>query len=135
MGDLHWTVLIPSFGCGLTFVLIHHGIAEVTSANKGASPKKKVKRTKWIFWMLGCMMLWRCFYNKHSIWEIKNDQQCYLQNILSSLLCFTDHLMCLWITEIKSNNNIMIKYHPKFWADGSYQCCRQTEKLAPGCEK
>ena len=29
----------------------------------------------------------------------------------------------------------MIKYHPKFWADGSYQCCRQTEKLAPGCEK
>ncbi|XP_015416463.1 PREDICTED: tyrosine-protein kinase Tec [Myotis davidii] len=37
--------------------------------------------------------------------------------------------------EIKNNNNIMIKYHPKFWADGSYQCCRQTEKLAPGCEK
>lgn len=29
----------------------------------------------------------------------------------------------------------MIKYHPKFWTDGSYQCCRQTEKLAPGCEK
>lgn len=43
--------------------------------------------------------------------------------------------MCLLITEIKNNNNIMIKYHPKFWADGSYQCCRQTEKLAPGCEK
>lgn len=37
--------------------------------------------------------------------------------------------------EIKNNNNIMIKYHPKFWTDGSYQCCRQTEKLAPGCEK
>ncbi|XP_026548308.1 tyrosine-protein kinase Tec-like, partial [Notechis scutatus] len=36
---------------------------------------------------------------------------------------------------IKSNNNIMVKYHPKFWTDGIYQCCRQTEKLAPGCEK
>ncbi|XP_039224236.1 tyrosine-protein kinase Tec isoform X3 [Crotalus tigris] len=29
----------------------------------------------------------------------------------------------------------MVKYHPKFWTDGIYQCCRQTEKLAPGCEK
>uniref|UniRef100_A0A8D2IY83 Tyrosine-protein kinase Tec n=1 Tax=Varanus komodoensis TaxID=61221 RepID=A0A8D2IY83_VARKO len=37
--------------------------------------------------------------------------------------------------EIKNNNNIMVKYHPKFWTDGIYQCCRQTEKLAPGCEK
>ncbi|XP_068961288.1 tyrosine-protein kinase Tec isoform X2 [Petaurus breviceps papuanus] len=37
--------------------------------------------------------------------------------------------------EIKHNNNLMVKYHPKLWADGSYQCCRQTEKLAPGCEK
>ncbi|KAL8207431.1 UNVERIFIED_CONTAM: hypothetical protein K2H54_056354 [Gekko kuhli] len=37
--------------------------------------------------------------------------------------------------EIKNNNNIMVKYHPKFWTDGTYQCCRQTEKLAPGCEK
>uniref|UniRef100_A0A2K6MY89 Tyrosine-protein kinase n=1 Tax=Rhinopithecus bieti TaxID=61621 RepID=A0A2K6MY89_RHIBE len=31
----------------------------------------------------------------------------------------------LWVKklkeEIKSNNNIMIKYHPKFWTDGSYQ--------------
>uniref|UniRef100_A0A8D0HM82 Tyrosine-protein kinase n=1 Tax=Sphenodon punctatus TaxID=8508 RepID=A0A8D0HM82_SPHPU len=37
--------------------------------------------------------------------------------------------------EIKNNNNILIKYHPKFWTDGIYQCCRQTEKLAPGCER
>ncbi|XP_027692314.1 tyrosine-protein kinase Tec isoform X4 [Vombatus ursinus] len=37
--------------------------------------------------------------------------------------------------EIKHNNNLMVKYHPKLWADGIYQCCRQTEKLAPGCEK
>ncbi|XP_059326046.1 tyrosine-protein kinase Tec isoform X2 [Ammospiza nelsoni] len=29
----------------------------------------------------------------------------------------------------------MVKYHPKFWTEGIYQCCRQTEKLAPGCEK
>ncbi|XP_006276388.1 tyrosine-protein kinase Tec [Alligator mississippiensis] len=37
--------------------------------------------------------------------------------------------------EIKNNNNIMVKYHPKFWTEGIYQCCRQTEKCAPGCEK
>uniref|UniRef100_A0A8B9N8E8 Tyrosine-protein kinase n=1 Tax=Accipiter nisus TaxID=211598 RepID=A0A8B9N8E8_9AVES len=37
--------------------------------------------------------------------------------------------------EIKNNSNIMVKYHPKFWTEGIYQCCRQTEKLAPGCEK
>lgn len=40
-----------------------------------------------------------------------------------------------FFVEIKNNNNIMVKYHPKFWTDGIYQCCRQTEKLAPGCEK
>ncbi|NXV78058.1 TEC kinase, partial [Atlantisia rogersi] len=37
--------------------------------------------------------------------------------------------------EIRNNSNIMVKYHPKFWTEGIYQCCRQTEKLAPGCEK
>ncbi|KAM4897656.1 LOW QUALITY PROTEIN: tyrosine-protein kinase Tec-like [Sylvia borin] len=37
--------------------------------------------------------------------------------------------------EIKNTSNIMVKYHPKFWTEGIYQCCRQTEKLAPGCEK
>uniref|UniRef100_A0A8B9PZZ7 Tyrosine-protein kinase n=1 Tax=Apteryx owenii TaxID=8824 RepID=A0A8B9PZZ7_APTOW len=37
--------------------------------------------------------------------------------------------------QIKNNSDIMVKYHPKFWTEGIYQCCRQTEKLAPGCEK
>ncbi|XP_053559962.1 tyrosine-protein kinase Tec isoform X2 [Bombina bombina] len=37
--------------------------------------------------------------------------------------------------EIKNNNYILAKYHPQFWADGAYHCCRQTEKLAPGCEE
>ncbi|KAE8629532.1 hypothetical protein XENTR_v10000518 [Xenopus tropicalis] len=37
--------------------------------------------------------------------------------------------------EVKNNSFIMSKYHPQFWADGVYQCCRQTEKLAPGCEE
>ncbi|XP_068134642.1 tyrosine-protein kinase Tec isoform X2 [Hyperolius riggenbachi] len=35
---------------------------------------------------------------------------------------------------IKNNNSILHKYHPLFWSDGVYQCCRQTDKLAPGCE-
>ncbi|KAM4710084.1 tyrosine-protein kinase Tec isoform 2-T3 [Discoglossus pictus] len=37
--------------------------------------------------------------------------------------------------EIKNNHQIQAKYHPQFWAEGVYQCCRQTEKLAPGCEE
>ncbi|XP_030047218.1 tyrosine-protein kinase Tec isoform X2 [Microcaecilia unicolor] len=45
----------------------------------------------------------------------------------------------LWVKnlkeEIKVNNHIVAKYHPQFWTEGSYQCCRQTEKLAPGCEE
>ncbi|XP_069833695.1 tyrosine-protein kinase Tec isoform X1 [Dendropsophus ebraccatus] len=36
---------------------------------------------------------------------------------------------------IRNNNQTFSKYHPQFWADGVYQCCRQTEKLAPGCEE
>ncbi|XP_053314405.1 tyrosine-protein kinase Tec isoform X2 [Spea bombifrons] len=36
---------------------------------------------------------------------------------------------------IKNNNLISAKYHTQFWADGAYQCCRQTDKLAPGCEE
>ncbi|MEE6519411.1 hypothetical protein FKM82_031216, partial [Ascaphus truei] len=37
--------------------------------------------------------------------------------------------------EMKNNNHILTKYHPQFWAEGVYQCCRQTDKLAPGCEE
>ncbi|XP_077333651.1 tyrosine-protein kinase Tec isoform X1 [Lithobates pipiens] len=35
---------------------------------------------------------------------------------------------------IKNNSYILPKYHPSLWSDGVYQCCRQTEKMAPGCE-
>ncbi|XP_059845135.1 tyrosine-protein kinase Tec isoform X3 [Hypanus sabinus] len=37
--------------------------------------------------------------------------------------------------EIRNNELIMPKYHPKFWTEGSWQCCRQADKLAPGCEE
>ncbi|KAM9329494.1 tyrosine-protein kinase Tec [Gastrophryne carolinensis] len=35
---------------------------------------------------------------------------------------------------IKNNNHILPKYHSRLWSDGVYLCCRQTDKLAPGCE-
>nr|XP_014345443.1 PREDICTED: tyrosine-protein kinase Tec isoform X2 [Latimeria chalumnae] len=45
----------------------------------------------------------------------------------------------LWVKylkeEIKNNASIIAKYHPQFWTDGSWQCCRQIDKLAPGCEE
>ncbi|KAG7461752.1 hypothetical protein MATL_G00194460 [Megalops atlanticus] len=37
--------------------------------------------------------------------------------------------------EIKQNNSIVAKFHPQFWQDGLWLCCRQAEKLAPGCEE
>ncbi|XP_036814265.1 tyrosine-protein kinase Tec isoform X1 [Oncorhynchus mykiss] len=37
--------------------------------------------------------------------------------------------------EIKENSVIVAKFHPQFWLEGVWLCCRQTEKLAPGCEK
>uniref|UniRef100_A0A8D0GQ13 Tyrosine-protein kinase n=1 Tax=Sphenodon punctatus TaxID=8508 RepID=A0A8D0GQ13_SPHPU len=35
--------------------------------------------------------------------------------------------------ETRNNNNLVQKYHPNFWMDGSWRCCAQTEKLAAGC--
>ncbi|KAL0970614.1 hypothetical protein UPYG_G00244440 [Umbra pygmaea] len=35
--------------------------------------------------------------------------------------------------EIKQNSGIVAKFHPQFWMDGLWLCCRQAEKLAPGC--
>ncbi|XP_069780807.1 tyrosine-protein kinase Tec-like isoform X3 [Narcine bancroftii] len=45
----------------------------------------------------------------------------------------------LWVKtlkeEIQNNELIMPKYHPNLWTEGSWQCCRQADKLAPGCEE
>uniref|UniRef100_A0A671UQJ5 Tyrosine-protein kinase n=1 Tax=Sparus aurata TaxID=8175 RepID=A0A671UQJ5_SPAAU len=37
--------------------------------------------------------------------------------------------------EIKDNNGVLTKFHPQFWQEGAWLCCRQAEKLAPGCEE
>nr|XP_015219162.1 PREDICTED: cytoplasmic tyrosine-protein kinase BMX isoform X2 [Lepisosteus oculatus] len=34
---------------------------------------------------------------------------------------------------IKSNSNLLMKYHSGFWADGKFLCCKQASKNAPGC--
>ncbi|XP_051784317.1 tyrosine-protein kinase Tec isoform X2 [Erpetoichthys calabaricus] len=39
------------------------------------------------------------------------------------------------ISEIKNNTVIAAKFHPQFWNEGVWLCCRQAEKLAPGCEE
>ncbi|XP_034021028.1 tyrosine-protein kinase Tec isoform X2 [Thalassophryne amazonica] len=45
----------------------------------------------------------------------------------------------LWVKtlkeKIKNNSTIMPKFHPKFWLEGAWLCCRQVDKLAPGCEE
>ncbi|KAK7910093.1 hypothetical protein WMY93_014777 [Mugilogobius chulae] len=37
--------------------------------------------------------------------------------------------------EIKENSTVVAKFHPQFWQDGAWLCCRQADKLAPGCEE
>ncbi|XP_033970156.1 LOW QUALITY PROTEIN: tyrosine-protein kinase Tec [Trematomus bernacchii] len=45
----------------------------------------------------------------------------------------------LWVQslkeEIKDNPGVWAKFHPQFWQEGAWLCCRQAEKLAPGCEE
>uniref|UniRef100_A0A8P4GBF3 Tyrosine-protein kinase n=1 Tax=Dicentrarchus labrax TaxID=13489 RepID=A0A8P4GBF3_DICLA len=45
----------------------------------------------------------------------------------------------LWVQslkeEIKDNPVILAKFHPQFWQEGAWLCCRQAEKQAPGCEE
>ncbi|KAM7000292.1 tyrosine-protein kinase ITK/TSK [Tautogolabrus adspersus] len=41
-----------------------------------------------------------------------------------------------WVRALKEetkHNNLVAKYHPNFWMDGKWRCCKQTEKLAAGC--
>uniref|UniRef100_A0A3P9JLP6 Tyrosine-protein kinase n=1 Tax=Oryzias latipes TaxID=8090 RepID=A0A3P9JLP6_ORYLA len=37
--------------------------------------------------------------------------------------------------EIKDNQVVLVKFHPLFWLDGAWLCCRQVEKQALGCEE
>ncbi|XP_028329782.1 tyrosine-protein kinase Tec isoform X2 [Gouania willdenowi] len=43
----------------------------------------------------------------------------------------------LWVQHlkqaIKNNAVVSVKFHPEFWLEGSWLCCRQAEKTAPGC--
>ncbi|XP_068181560.1 tyrosine-protein kinase ITK/TSK isoform X2 [Antennarius striatus] len=41
-----------------------------------------------------------------------------------------------WVRALKEetkNNDLVAKYHPNFWMDGKWKCCKKTEKLAAGC--
>nr|XP_020442320.1 tyrosine-protein kinase Tec isoform X1 [Monopterus albus] len=45
----------------------------------------------------------------------------------------------LWVQslkeEIKNNPVVLAKFHPQFWQEGAWLCCRQVEKQAIGCEE
>ncbi|XP_041634684.1 tyrosine-protein kinase Tec isoform X2 [Cheilinus undulatus] len=45
----------------------------------------------------------------------------------------------LWVQslkqEIKDNMVVLAKFHPQFWQEGVWLCCRQAEKQALGCEE
>ncbi|XP_048826699.1 tyrosine-protein kinase Tec isoform X3 [Brienomyrus brachyistius] len=51
----------------------------------------------------------------------------------------SNEMRSVWVQnlkeEIKQNPLIMAKFHPQFWHEGVWQCCRQVDKLAPGCEE
>ncbi|XP_069028332.1 tyrosine-protein kinase Tec isoform X2 [Embiotoca jacksoni] len=39
------------------------------------------------------------------------------------------------LPEIRDNLVISLKFHPQFWQEGAWLCCRQVEKQALGCEE
>ncbi|TNN39628.1 Tyrosine-protein kinase Tec [Liparis tanakae] len=45
----------------------------------------------------------------------------------------------LWVQslkgEIKDNPDVCSKFHPHFWQEGAWLCCRQADKMAVGCEE
>uniref|UniRef100_A0A3Q2NQ06 Tyrosine-protein kinase n=1 Tax=Fundulus heteroclitus TaxID=8078 RepID=A0A3Q2NQ06_FUNHE len=45
----------------------------------------------------------------------------------------------LWVLmlkqEIQNNAGVLMKFHPQFWLEGLWLCCRQADKQAPGCEE
>uniref|UniRef100_A0A3B5LH85 Tyrosine-protein kinase n=1 Tax=Xiphophorus couchianus TaxID=32473 RepID=A0A3B5LH85_9TELE len=45
----------------------------------------------------------------------------------------------LWVlmlkNEIQHNAGVLLKFHPQFWLEGLWLCCRQAGKQAPGCEE
>uniref|UniRef100_A0A3P9CVB8 Tyrosine-protein kinase n=1 Tax=Maylandia zebra TaxID=106582 RepID=A0A3P9CVB8_9CICH len=41
----------------------------------------------------------------------------------------------LYMHTIKDNAEVLVKFHPQFWQDGLWLCCRQAEKQALGCEQ
>ncbi|XP_014913090.1 tyrosine-protein kinase Tec [Poecilia latipinna] len=45
----------------------------------------------------------------------------------------------LWVLmlkhEIQHNTGVLLKFHPQFWLEGVWLCCRQADKQAPGCEE
>uniref|UniRef100_A0AAX7SMJ2 Tyrosine-protein kinase n=1 Tax=Astatotilapia calliptera TaxID=8154 RepID=A0AAX7SMJ2_ASTCA len=38
-----------------------------------------------------------------------------------------------WVQSLKEE--VLVKFHPQFWQDGLWLCCRQAEKQALGCEQ
>ncbi|XP_030609501.1 tyrosine-protein kinase Tec isoform X2 [Archocentrus centrarchus] len=43
-----------------------------------------------------------------------------------------------WVQSLKDdqdNPEVLVKFHPQFWQDGLWLCCRQAEKQALGCEQ
>ncbi|KAM7389184.1 hypothetical protein PAMP_023177 [Pampus punctatissimus] len=50
----------------------------------------------------------------------------------------TEDIRALWIKKLKEmvrfNRDLMQKYHPCFWVDGTWLCCQQEVKQAMGCK-
>uniref|UniRef100_A0A3Q1IPN9 Tyrosine-protein kinase n=1 Tax=Anabas testudineus TaxID=64144 RepID=A0A3Q1IPN9_ANATE len=70
--------------------------------------------------------------------------QCHMRHVVydtNTLYVFapSQDSRSLWVQslkeEIRDNLAILTKFHPQFWQEGAWLCCRQAEKQAPGCEE
>ncbi|XP_068596188.1 tyrosine-protein kinase ITK/TSK [Brachionichthys hirsutus] len=62
--------------------------------------------------------------------------QVYYDNYYLYIFAPSNDCRQRWVRALKEetkHNDLVAKYHPNFWMDGKWKCCKKTEKLATGC--
>ncbi|KAJ8403646.1 hypothetical protein AAFF_G00349720 [Aldrovandia affinis] len=102
------------------------------------SPEKKTKKGSVDLQKIKCVEMVK---NGGVIIPCQNKYPFQVVHDNSTLYIFapTNERRSVWVQnikeEIKQNTSVVAKFHPQFWQEGVWLCCRQVEKLAPGCEE
>ncbi|XP_064201354.1 tyrosine-protein kinase Tec isoform X1 [Anguilla rostrata] len=102
------------------------------------SPEKKTKKGSVDLQKVKCVEIVK---NGGTLIPCQNKYPFQVVYDSSTLYIFapTNERRSVWVQymkeEIKQNTSVVAKFHPQFWQEGVWLCCRQVEKLALGCEE